>query len=94
METKCVSYFVEYNMMLQKCIGCYRVTTENAENDKNVIHDLVTTQVQLVSFNIHIQHSSNIIIFVNNNLDTEVSWVPVNTDVIILRVRQCSTVRR
>ena len=29
-ETKYVSYHTEYDMMLQKCFGYYRVTTENA----------------------------------------------------------------
>ena len=43
MKRKGVSYHLENDMMLQKCLGCYRVTTENAENDKTVIYDLVTT---------------------------------------------------
>ena len=36
-ETKCVSYHLEYDMMIQKYFGCYRVTTENAEKKKTVI---------------------------------------------------------
>ena len=36
MKTKCVSYNLEYDMILQKCFGCYRVTTENDKNDKTV----------------------------------------------------------
>ena len=34
-ETKCVSYYLEYDVMLKKCFGCYRVTTENAEKWQN-----------------------------------------------------------
>ena len=30
MRTKGVSYHLENEMMLLKCFGCYRVTTENA----------------------------------------------------------------
>ena len=39
MKTKNVSYHL--NMMLLKCLGCYRVTTNF---DKILIYDLVTTE--------------------------------------------------
>ena len=42
MEIKYVSYYLEYDMMLQKCFGCYRVATENAKKNKTVIYDIVT----------------------------------------------------
>ena len=42
METK--GYHLEYDMMLLKCLGCYRLTTENAKkNDETATYDLVTT---------------------------------------------------
>ena len=37
MKTKGVSYHIENDLMLLKCLGCYRVTTENAINNKTVI---------------------------------------------------------
>ena len=43
MKIKGVSYYLENDMMLLKCLGCYRVTTENGKINKTVIYDIVMT---------------------------------------------------